>query len=103
MEIQIVVGSLPMPERDLPPFSESIQERNMSDSPTSALPPAPKHSVWWKTWQVFKTLQARIRFFILLAIIGVVIGSWSTMTAYWEKWTRPLLGQEQEVSSDTEY
>jgi Cu(I)/Ag(I) efflux system membrane fusion protein len=64
---------------------------------------SPRHGFWWKTWQVLKTLQARVRFFVLLAIIGVVIGSWSTMSAYWEKWTRPLIGHDQEAASDVEY
>src|SRR5438477_10299427 len=71
----------------------------MSDSYNSRT----THSFWWKTWQVLKTLQARLRFFVLLAIIGIVIGSWTTINAYWEKWTRPLLGQEQEVAADVEY
>jgi Cu(I)/Ag(I) efflux system membrane fusion protein len=35
--------------------------------------------------------------------MGVVISSWKPMSAYWEKWTRPLLGQEQEAASDVEY
>jgi Cu(I)/Ag(I) efflux system membrane fusion protein len=56
-----------------------------------------------RTWQVLKTLQARSRFFVLLALIGIVIGSWSTMSAYWAKWTRPLLGQEQDASTDIEF
>jgi Cu(I)/Ag(I) efflux system membrane fusion protein len=63
----------------------------------------PTHGFLWKTWQVLKTLQARVRFFALLAIVGVVIGNWSAISAYWQKWTRPFFGQEQEASSDFEF
>jgi membrane fusion protein, copper/silver efflux system len=71
----------------------------MSAGNISATPPG----FWRKTWQVLKTLQARLRFFVLLAIVGIVVGSWSTISAYWEKWTRPLLGAENEAESDLEY
>jgi membrane fusion protein, copper/silver efflux system len=64
---------------------------------------SPRRGFWRNTWQVLKTLQARLRFFVLLALIGVAIGSWNTMSAYWEKWTRPLLGHEQEAAGDVEW
>lgn len=40
-------------------------------------------------WQVLKTLQARLRFIVVLAAVGLVIGKWDTLVNYWEKWTRP--------------
>jgi Cu(I)/Ag(I) efflux system membrane fusion protein len=73
-------------------------------TPAPSDPAGPEnHGFWHNAWQVLKTLQARLRFFVLLAIIGVVVGSWSTISAYWEKWTRPLLGQAEEAESDVEY
>jgi multidrug efflux pump subunit AcrA (membrane-fusion protein) len=34
-------------------------------------------------------LQARLRFFIILALIGGIALSWNSITARWEKWMRP--------------
>src|SRR5258708_2034928 len=79
-----------------PPPSETVEIKEPSGPPQ-------KHGFWRNTWQVLKTLQARLRFFVLLAIVGVVIGSWSTLNAYWEKWTRPVLGRDEEAASDVEY
>jgi membrane fusion protein, copper/silver efflux system len=86
-----------------------VENPVMSADPISPTPPPSdpavpeNHGFWHNAWQVLKTLQARLRFFFLLAIIGIVVGSWTTISAYWEKWTRPLLGQEQEAESDVEY
>jgi RND family efflux transporter MFP subunit len=43
---------------------------------------------WRSAWQVLKTIQARLRFIVILIGIGLVIGNWSTITSYYEKWTR---------------
>jgi Cu(I)/Ag(I) efflux system membrane fusion protein len=40
-------------------------------------------------WTILKTVQARLRFVAILAAIGLVIGNWTLLTAYWERWTRP--------------
>jgi Cu(I)/Ag(I) efflux system membrane fusion protein len=61
------------------------------------VPDAPSEvhgGVWWKTWMVVKTLQARLRFVAILAGIGLVIGNWRTINAHWELWTRPAHGDE---------
>jgi Cu(I)/Ag(I) efflux system membrane fusion protein len=63
----------------------------------------PDHGFWWKVWQVLKVVQARLRFVAVLAVIGVVLASWDTLSNYYEKWTRPLFGQQAEASPDTEY
>jgi RND family efflux transporter MFP subunit len=61
-------------------------------------PKSPESSFWKKTWLVLKVLQARLRFFIILALIGGIALSWN-FTARWEKWTRPAVTEH----SDTEY
>jgi len=81
-----------------PPPSDAVEIKE-----PSATDPSQNHGYWRSTWQVLKTLQARLRFFVLLAIVGVVIGSWSTLNAYWEKWTRPVLGRDEEGASDVEF
>jgi Cu(I)/Ag(I) efflux system membrane fusion protein len=64
--------------------------------------PAETHSLAWKVWLVIKTAQARLRFIVILAAIGLVIGNWNLLRAYWEKWARPA-AEAQEAASDTEY
>src|SRR5262249_27759315 len=67
------------------------------------LEPAPEHSFWWKTWQVLKVAQARLRFIAIIAVIGLIVGFWDTINGYYEKWTRPLYGETQEAEADEEY
>src|SRR5262249_38216453 len=69
---------------------------------------APPHlstlgKIWW--WFDFLILVklARLRFIAILAAIGAVIVYWEALHAYYEKWTRPIFGQEQTVSADIEY
>lgn len=57
---------------------------------------------WWKVWLVLKTLQARLRFVVLLAVIGGLIAYWDTFSAYYERWTRPASVAEA-AHGDTEY
>jgi Cu(I)/Ag(I) efflux system membrane fusion protein len=63
----------------------------------------PEHDFGWKTWQVLKVVQARLRFVAILAAVGCVIGFWDNISNYYEKWTRPLYGQKTEASSEFEY
>jgi Cu(I)/Ag(I) efflux system membrane fusion protein len=65
--------------------------------------PAPKHSLRQNFWQVLKTVQARLRFIAILALVGAAIVYWDTLKAHYEKWTRPLFGEETAVRADTEY
>jgi Cu(I)/Ag(I) efflux system membrane fusion protein len=63
----------------------------------------PLGKAWW--WFHFAILVklARLRFIAVLVAIGGVIAYWDTINAYYEKWTRPLFGQETAVIPDTEY
>jgi Cu(I)/Ag(I) efflux system membrane fusion protein len=69
--------------------------------PTDA-PAAAEHGFWGNAWQVAKTVQARLRFIALLALIGLVIGNWNTFNNYYEKWVRPE-GAAEAASSDAEW
>ena len=62
-----------------------------------------RHGFWHNLWQVAKTIQARLRFIVILAAVGGVLMYWDTLKAHYEKWTRPLLGEAAAASSDTEY
>jgi Cu(I)/Ag(I) efflux system membrane fusion protein len=74
---------------------------NLDSVPREPSPP-PKHGFWWKVWLVLKTVQARLRFVVILAAIGGLIAYWDSLSAYYEKWTRPA-GEAEAVSPDTEY
>ncbi|MHB1424311.1 MAG: efflux RND transporter periplasmic adaptor subunit [Gemmataceae bacterium] len=58
---------------------------------------------WWWFHFVILVKLARLRFIAVLVAIGGVIAYWDTLNAYYEKWTRPLLGAETAVRADTEY
>ena len=68
--------------------NHTVRPADRNGDPVASLPPE-KHSVGWKVLQVLKTIQARLRFFVLLAAIGGVILYWDTLKSYYEKWTRP--------------
>ncbi len=68
----------------------------------AVLPPSEKHSVGWKIWQVLKTIQARLRFFVLLAAVGALIVYWEPINAVYEKWTRSAAAQEA-ADADSEF
>jgi multidrug efflux pump subunit AcrA (membrane-fusion protein) len=82
-----------------------------SESPSAASEGglhAPAHygtlrKIWW--WFDFLILVnlARLRFIAILAVIGAVILYWDTLTAYYERWTRPLRAESSAAASDTEY
>src|SRR5579863_9583871 len=65
--------------------------------------PPPPHGFGWKTWQVAKVLQARLRFIAILAAVGVVLANWDALSNYYAKWTRPLRGAEAAADPTIEY
>ena len=56
---------------------------------------------WWFHFLILVKL-ARLRFIGILIVIGVIITQWDTLTAYYERWTRPV-GQAAAVESGIEY
>ncbi len=61
------------------------------------------HSLPWKVWQVLKTVQARLRFFVLLAAVGGVILYWDRINSWYEKWTRPFAAAQETADADSEF
>src|SRR5437762_1008558 len=89
-----------MTDRNTQPLPPSDAD---GQTPAQQPPPAPSHGFWWRLWLIIEVIQARLRFFVILALIGLVVGFWDTLVGYYEKWTRPLRGQEEVASADTEY
>src|SRR5262249_46853003 len=85
--------------RDGPASDLSLRER--APGRAESVQP-PEHGFWWKVGLGLKTLQARLRFFVILIAIGGLSAYWDTFSAYYEKWTRPA-GEAQAANSDTEY
>jgi Cu(I)/Ag(I) efflux system membrane fusion protein len=93
-----------MPERNVfhrPPSDEIARD----DEGGLRAPPnlGPLGRAWWWFHFVILVKLARLRFIAVLIAIGGVIAYWDTINAYYEKWTRPLLGAETAVSPDIEY
>src|SRR5438045_1079639 len=55
---------------------------------------------WWFDFLILVKL-ARLRFIAILVVIGLVIVKWDLLTAYYEKWTRPV--SSKTASSDFEF
>src|SRR5439155_24412527 len=55
---------------------------------------------WWFDFLILVNL-ARFRFIAILLVIGLVILKWDLLTAYYEKWTRPV--SSKSASSDFEF
>ena len=72
----------------------------MSTSNSSRVQEAP-HRFWHNFWQVLKTIQARLRFIAILAVVGAAIVYWDALTAHYEKWTRPFVGEETAASDSS--
>ena len=63
------------------------------------LRPPPEYGFWRRAWWWFDFLilvkLARLRFIAIVAAVGALILYWDPLAARFEKWTRPVLGQEE--------
>ncbi len=75
--------------------------RGRSVSAARTLPP-PELSLQRKAWWWFDVVILRLRFIGLLVVIGLILVKWDTITAYYERWTRPS-GQAHTAESSFEY
>ncbi len=65
--------------------------------------PARRRSAWKSFLFVFKAVEIRLRFILILVAVGLVIGYWETIKNYWDKWTRPPAGAVGAVGADSEF
>jgi Cu(I)/Ag(I) efflux system membrane fusion protein len=77
-----------MPERSLPvPEQLAATEGGLHAPPgLSSL-----GKVWWWFHFLILVKLARLRFLAILALVGLVILKWETLSAYYAKWTRPAV------------
>ena len=69
---------------------------------TEAAPAPVQLSGWKRIRFLFKVVEIRLRFILVLAATFVVIGKWDTIKNFWEKWTRPATAEVKKLS-DSEY
>jgi Cu(I)/Ag(I) efflux system membrane fusion protein len=81
-------------------------DRSVSTDDEGGLSAPPDLHGWRKAWWWFHFLilvkLARLRFIGILLVIGIVITQWDTLTAYYDRWTKPANGAEA-LASDVEY
>lgn len=78
----------------------------MNEPISQPSPLNPKRSVWSSFVWTIRLVEVRMRFVMVLLVAFAVVGRWETWRNYWDKWTRPLLGQAAyagTVSADTEF
>jgi membrane fusion protein, copper/silver efflux system len=59
-------------------------------------------SGWKRVRFLFRVIEIRLRFILILVATFVLVGKWDTIKNYWEKWTRPSTKVAQ-VNSNTEF
>src|SRR5262245_47946225 len=83
----LTMSAYDTPRRPDPPGDHPAPENE------GGLRAPPGLSFWGKAWWWFHFLilvkLARLRFVAVLVLIGLVIVKWDTLTAYYQRWTRP--------------
>lgn len=65
---------------------------NTSNNNSPELPaPAPSVSKWQRTLFILKAIEVRLRFIAVFVGIGLLMAYWTTIEAYWDRWTRPAV------------
>ena len=88
----------PLPPHDRDPNIAGIESPLLV---AEAVPAAPM-SIWQRIRFLFKVVEIRLRFILILAVTFVLIGKWDTVKNVWDKWTRSAAIADHE-HSDKEY
>lgn len=87
------------------PQSNNQPADNRQPSPITG--PAAKlphqHTIWGKVWTFFRIMNVRLRFIVMMAIIGVVVGKWEDIMNHYDRWRRPAHATQQAAAQDVEY
>ena len=74
-----------------------------TDSAVTTEPVPTKNTLGHKIWTVVDVLGVRLRFILLMVIVGVVAAQWETIMNYYDRWTRPTQTAEVSHSAESEY
>jgi RND family efflux transporter MFP subunit len=69
---------------------------------TDQSPPA-KRSVWRKVLTAIDVVSVRLRFIVLMVIVGVIAAKWDTIMNYYDRWTRPAQAADMVHAEEVEY
>ncbi len=58
---------------------------------------------WKKFKLIVQVIEVRLRFIVILAATGLLIGYWDTIANYWEKYTRPAGVAAGQLPADKEF
>ena len=79
--------------------SVNAVNRLPEDAPTPQATPA---SRWQRAKFIFRAIEVRLRFIALFVGIGLLMAYWTTIEAYWDRWTRPE-STATAAEADTEF
>ncbi|HEY7308868.1 MAG TPA: heavy metal-binding domain-containing protein [Gemmataceae bacterium] len=54
-------------------------------------------------WLAVRVLIVRLRFFLVLVAVLLLVGYWHVLRNYWDRWTRSSAVPDGAISADTEY
>jgi RND family efflux transporter MFP subunit len=69
---------------------------------TDQLPPA-KPTVWRKVLTAVDIVSVRLRFILLMVVVGVIAAKWDTIMNYYDRWTRPSQETDVALAAGVEY
>lgn len=75
----------------------------MSQSSGSSVPPVAPASGYGTAWKVVRILNVRLRFILLMVVVGLVASQWENIMNRWDRWTRPAAASDAAQAADVEY
>lgn len=54
-------------------------------------------------WQTLRILNVRLRFILLMVVVGLIASQWENIMNRWDRWTRPAAATGDTPASDVEY
>ncbi len=54
-------------------------------------------------WKIVRVLNVRLRFILLMVVVGLVAGQWENIMNHWDRWTRPTAVTDEVQAADVEY
>ncbi len=76
---------------------------NPAPAPAGNAVPAEPMSAGKRLRFLFKVIEIRLRFILILLATFLLIGKWDTIKNLWDKWTRPSATSAAHEHADTEY
>jgi membrane fusion protein, copper/silver efflux system len=71
--------------------------------PNQQTPPTPERAPAGKFWTFLRILNVRLRFIVLMVIVGVVAGKWDDIMNYYDRWRRPAHAAGPSAAKGVEY